>query len=300
MKYLKLHIGVSLFTATWGLLAIIPKPAIAETITTDLKANSVSTKAINLLVAQRPLDLEKFCQNYPYNSQCAKTKPISSPEKSPKPSEDSQDVSQKQPKSGWAIVPEISTLGLGGHVVRKITPQFNARVGLNAFGMGLDIEDSSAKYEGDINLFNVSTMLDFHPGNSGFRLSGGLAFTNNNVKGTATTEETIEIGDREFTADELGSVDVDLEVTRNVAPYLGIGWGNPVAKDKGLGFWFNAGVMFGGSPKVEITPNINDNVPQDVVDEIEQAAEQEAEEIEEETGFLDVYPVVSLGASYQF
>ncbi|MGL4882054.1 MAG: hypothetical protein ACRC8K_13460 [Waterburya sp.] len=323
---------MSLFIVTWGLLAIHTKSAIAQTVTTESLStvDPVSTQAIDLLnsskqqkdflnnpstiyqLAQRPLDLAKFCQNYPYNSQCTQTKPVSAPEKSPKRSEDSQDVSQEQPKSGWAIVPEISTLGLGGHVVRKITPQFNGRVGINAFSLGLDGIDTDIDYDADFNLFNVSTLVDFQPfKSSGFRVSGGLVFGNNNFEGTADISEQVveELEDTIDTSnledvDGLATADADVDITNSVSPYLGIGGGNPVANGKGLGFWWNLGVIFGGSPDIEVTPNVSDQVPENEREEVEAAANQvvndEEEEIEDVLDIVNIYPVLSLGLSYQF
>lgn len=279
---------------------------------TVLAADFTDVEARNYEIAQ--VDLEQFCQDFPYNSKCRGTTPEGQPSPNaipvpvppPAPAEDSNSQSSDPgTKTGWAIVPEISTLGLGAHVVKRIIPQVNARIGINAFGLGFDIDDDSsevsANYDVDLSLFNVSTIADYHPfRGSGFKLSGGLIFNNNNVEGTATADEEIEIGDFTFDASELGSVDADIEVTRSVAPYLGIGWGNAVAANQGLGFWLNLGVMFGGSPDIEITPNINPNVPQETVDEINTAAAQEEEDVEDELAFISVYPVGSIGISYQF
>lgn len=327
-----------------SIMALIAKPAMSQEMeiqNTQLGWKTVflattentSTKAEDLLLPEltlaryftdtatrsyqlAQLNLEQFCQDFPDNSQCRGTNPegetspnsIPVPVPPPAPPEGAAEQSDRTSlgnKSGWAIVPEISTLGLGGHVVTRITPQINARVGINAFGLGLEIDDEtsdiSANYDADLKLFNVSTIADYHPfRSSGFKFSGGLVFNNNNVEGTATTDEEIEIGDVTFDASELGSVDVDVEVTRSVAPYLGIGWGNAVAANQGLGFWLNLGVMFGGSPEIEITPNINDNVPQSTVDEINTAVAEEEKDVEDELDFISIYPVGSLGISYQF
>ena len=58
--------------------------------------------------------------------------------------------------------------------------------------------------------------------------------------------------------------------------------------------------MFGGSPEVDISPNISQNVPADVVDEINEAVAAEEEELEDDLDVVSIYPVVSLGISYQF
>jgi hypothetical protein len=262
----------------------------------------LSTQAIDLTLkhqlAETTVDLDRFCQNYPDNSKCAD---YTQPEPQSPIDRDRETSSTESKSSGWAILPEASTLGLGGSVIRKIVPALNARVGVNGFSLGRDIEETDLTYEGDLNLLNVTTGLDYYPfKQSGFHLSGGLTFGNNNIKGTATNNDTIDLGGQTFTADELGTVDAEVDITNDVAPFLGIGWGNPVAEGKGLGFWLNAGVVFGGSPEVTVTPNPSVNVPDEFQDELDRAARDEAQDIEDDINFIEVYPVLSLGLSYQF
>lgn len=322
MKKHYLNIKLNIFNAgviitCLATLGAISKPVLAQQ--PEIKsANSVSIKAADLLTKSdrliknkmAQLDLEQFCQEFPYNSRCTtqpgmETVPVPVPPPAPS-SEDNTVSTTENPKSGWAIVPEISTLGLGGSLVKQVSPQFNARVGVNAFGFGYDLEETDITYDSDLNLFNVSTLADIHPfKSSGLRISGGLIFGNNNIEGTATPTsvngiEEITVGDRTFTADQIGSVDAEADVTSNVAPYLGIGGGNPVAEGRGLGFWWNLGVMFGGSPDVTVTPNVAEGIPDDVRQEIEAAAEEEEKKLEDEINFVGFYPVASLGLSYQF
>lgn len=338
-KYQLIALGLS-----WGVITIAVPPAIAQnTVTPETNAASlpkspkVSTEAQDLLLSgnnqqkylidvhqtsyqARTLDLEKFCQNYPFNSKCSGVNPDSepegenSPEQIPVPQADS---SSPQSKSGWAIVPEVSTLGLGGHIVRKISPNFNARVGVNAFGIGFDINETEFDYEGDLNLFNVSTLIDVQPfKSSGFRFSAGLVFGDNNIQGTADVSERVadELGTVEFNGetidirdlniDNLATIDADIDINNSVAPYLGIGGGNAVAEGKGLGFWWNLGVVFGVSPEATVTSNFSAEIPEELRDEVEAAAdrtlENEEAELNDELDVLGVYPVLSLGLSYQF
>ena len=286
----------------------------------NLDATSVSHRASDLLaplpsfqISQRELDLEKFCQNYPLNSRCEGRPTERSPVKIPVPQVDNN----KPQKSGWAIAPDVSTLGLGGSIVRKITPNFNARVGVNAFGVGIDVTETDFDYEGDLNLFNVSTLIDIHPfKNSGFRLTSGIVIGNNNIEGTADVSEAVadglgdvEVGGqtvdiRDLNIENLATIDADIELNEGVAPYVGIGGGNAVGGGKGLGFWWNLGVVFSGSPNVDVSSNISADVPAELRQEVQEAADQELEneeeDLEDELDFLRIYPVVSLGLSYQF
>ncbi|MFM7372109.1 MAG: hypothetical protein ACKO2Z_30855, partial [Sphaerospermopsis kisseleviana] len=87
------------------------------------------------------------------------------------------------------------------------------------------------------------------------------------------------------------TVKAKISLPNSVAPYLGIGWGNAVKSGNRWGFSANLGVMFAGSPKVELT------APAYIL-----AADVEAErkQLEDDLDWLNIYPVLSLGLSYQF
>lgn len=349
MKTNKVHTSViqSFLGFCLGLISFVAQPATAESGNAhQTKANqvkpitstqpSVSTQAQDLLspsfgsqltratqarerLAQK-LDLAQFCQNYPYNSKCLGVTPSAEPGVENNPVEipvPQVESSTPDSKNGWAIVPEVSTLGLGGSIVRKITPNFNARVGVNAFTTGIDINETEYDYEGDLNLFNVSTLIDIQPfKSSGFRLSAGLILGNNNIEGTADVSDRVadELGEVEFNGENidirdlniegLATIDADIDINDAAAPYVGIGGGNAVGADKGLGFWWNLGVVFSGSPEAEVTSNFSAEIPAELREEVEAAAdrtlENEEEDLNDELDLLGVYPVLSLGLSYQF
>ena len=347
---LKVKIGIRLFGLGWGIFNLATAPAAAESIAVEQLSSDpitsstkvVSTQAQDLFSASDrlkvnspaamerlvQLDLEKFCQDYPLNSRCSGTpgtverSPIPVPVPPPEPPAGNQETETEtqdssSQKTGWAIVPEVSTLGLGGNVVSRITPNFNARVGINAFKLGIDVNETEFDYEGDLNLFNVSTLIDLHPlKNSGFRISGGLVFNDNNIQGSADVSDQVteELGEVEIDGITIDAADLnlgglitfdnDIDLSKSVAPYLGIGGGNAVGEGRGLGFWWNLGVVFSGAPEVEINSNISDVVPAVIREEVEAAAdrvlEDEEQDLEDELDFLKVLPVLSLGLSWQF
>jgi hypothetical protein len=252
------------------------------------------------LLAKRPLDLNQLCKNYPLNSRCTERPTPSKPQvEEPKPTEEKSSETPKK-TSGWAITPEISTLGVGATVTKSITPNINAKVGINGLGVSGDFDESGVKYNANLNLFNVSTLVDYHPWkNSGFRLTGGLVFQDNNAEGTgkASGNGTIKIGDTEYTKEQLTSVKAKVSLANSVAPYLGIGWGNAVKPGKHWGFSLNLGVMFAGSPKVDITP-VGANPA--LLTQIQADIERERKQLENDLNGLNIYPVLSTGISYQF
>jgi len=309
-------LGISTIAMTIVLSAFSTQKVIADETISDTKIN-IKTGLISVnkkfhksnsnhqyYIAQTQLDLESFCENYPFNSRCEEQNNTESIDEEIKPPQQTDDQTVKE-RDNWAVITNASTLGLGGAVVAKISPNFNARVGLNAFGFNFTFEETRASYDADVNLFNVATTIDYYPfKNSGFYLSTGAVFNNNNVDGVATASDIVEdvdLGAIEVDVDELLSVDADVELGQSVAPYIGIGWGNPIVG--GLRFWGNLGVMFPGSPNVELSPDfqIDENlIPDDIIQEIDEEIAEEEADIDDEISNFNIFPIVSIGLSYSF
>jgi hypothetical protein len=327
----KLKFGTSVLTVTASLLmgtsinqVVMAEEVVAEPITQpavmdEVVATSITdeksephpqagtfTYSAGDLFANVPLDLNIFCKSYPLNSRCTERSIPAKPqteESKPQPekSQPTEETSQTPRKtSGWAITPEISTLGVGATVTKSITPNINAKVGINGLGVSGDFDESGVKYNANLNLFNVSTLVDYHPwNNAGFRLTGGLVFQDNNIEGTgkATDNGTIQIGDNTYTKNQLPSVKAKVSFANSVAPYIGLGWGNAVKPGKHWGFSANLGVMFAGSPKVDLTAPGADPT---VLAQVQADIEKERKQLEDDLNGFNIYPVLSLGISYQF
>ena len=262
------------------------------------------------LLAKVPLDLNIFCKNYPLNSRCTNrstpVKPqIEESQPQPEKSQPTEETSQNPVKSsGWAITPEISTLGVGATVTKSITPNINAKVGINGLGISRDISVSDVDYKANLNLFNVSTLVDYLPWkNGGFHLTGGLVFQDNNFEGTGKPKNgvTIRINDKDYNSTTvLTSLNAKVSFENSVAPYIGLGWGNAVKPGKRWGFSTNLGVMFSGSPKVSLTPGFGPDATEAIKAEINTNIEAERKKQESDLNWLSVFPVFSVGVSYQF
>ncbi|MGB3638795.1 MAG: hypothetical protein WBA39_14655 [Rivularia sp. (in: cyanobacteria)] len=255
------------------------------------------------VIAQRRVEPAKFCKDYPYNSACIDQKSEEKTEGEVEFTQPFEEETKKAKTSGWAVTPEIGTTGIGASVTKSVSDNVNARVGLNAFTYGADFEEEDVEYEADLNLFNVSTVVDYHPWKkSGFRLTGGLVFNNNNVSGNGKPNDNqeFEYNGNTYTSDQIRSVDAKISLPNKVAPYLGIGWGNAVKPGNRFAFSLNLGVMFTGSPQVDLSADIDPSVPNDIRQDIQDDIEAERKEIEDDINGFGVYPVLSIGASYHF
>ncbi|MDY6900037.1 MAG: hypothetical protein SWZ49_18460 [Cyanobacteriota bacterium] len=263
-----------------------------------------SDSSDNSLIAQRLVDPIKFCKDYPFNSACTDKKLEEKTEGEVEATEPVEEETKKAKTSGWAVTPEIGTLGIGASVTKSVSPNINARVGLNAFSLDInDIEAEDTTADANVNLFNVSTLVDYHPSKkSGFRLTAGLVFNNNKIDGNVKpSNNTITINGVDYEQDKLESADVEASLGSNdVAPYLGIGWGNAVKPGNRFAFSLNLGVMFNGSSKVTITPKFGPGATDADKALINQDIADAEQDFNDEIDFLKVYPVLSIGASYHF
>jgi len=189
---------------------------------------------------------------------------------------------------GIALGAKVGTTGLGLEATLGMTETLNLRGGIYGLKYGYDFEEEGIDYKGDLHLQSAAAMLDWHPGGGGFRMTAGLFYNGNELKGRAAGD--LEIGNDTY--------DVRLDATvdwTDAAPYLGIGYGNAVRGGR-VAFALDAGVMFTGSPDVRLSatgPGTSDPGFEDDL-------RREEQSLKDELSDFKLYPVVSLGVTYRF
>lgn len=208
------------------------------------------------------------------------------------PAEVSIEESEKDSRSGIGVTGKIGTLGYGAELNFGLSDSIGARVGLNAFNYKYNDNSGAANYDFKMQLQTVSALADWYPFSGGFRTSAGLLYNNNKLTLNAVPGTGgYTIGANTYTSG-ISSVEATIEFNK-VAPYLGIGWGNPVAKDKGWGLVTDVGVMFQGKPKTNLAVTCTTCPTASDV-----AAENA--KLESDLSNFKFWPVVSIGISYQW
>ncbi len=196
---------------------------------------------------------------------------------------------------GLYVSPAISTLGLGLEVGARLNETFGLRFGGNWFSLEVDREIDDVDYDADATLASLGALVDYHPFQGGFRMSGGLRFNFNKADLTGTPDEDIEIGDTVFDADDVGTLDGDASFDV-FAPYIGVGYGAALL-DGSLSIGFDLGVMYQGKADVDL--DAEDGLLEgDPVLEAELAAEEQ--DVEDDLEDFQFYPVVGLALVYRF
>ena len=197
-----------------------------------------------------------------------------------------------------ATTVDLGTTGLGLHLSTPVAPNLNARVGLNFASYSYDGNTSDVEYDFKLKLATVDALLDYHPFDSAFRVSGGVVYNGNKIEANAKPKNgTYTLNGRTYPSSLVGKLDGNIDF-RKAAPYLGIGWGNAV-QAAGWGFGMDVGVTFQGSPKTALT-NSGCTAPAPVCTQIASDVATENAKLADEVKDFKLYPVVRLGVSYRF
>ncbi len=184
------------------------------------------------------------------------------------------------------------TQGLGAEGALGVKKWITLRGGLYGGSLSRDFEEGGNDYEGTLTVGGPGLLVDFFPMRGKFRLTAGMFSNENEIEFDTTPTVPIEIGDNTYNPADVGRLDGTVEFDSS-ATYLGIGWGN-VAKGSGrLGFVFDVGALFQGSPKVSL-------VSSSTVSGLDADIQAELDEIENDIEDFDIWPVLSVGVAIRF
>lgn len=193
---------------------------------------------------------------------------------------------------GLAVTGKVGTLGLGLELTKSYSDVFTSRLGFNTYNFTSTSTQGTVNYDAKLKLQTLSALADWYPMHGAFRATGGLFYNNNKLSltGVPTGGSNYTINGQQYTLTSLQS-----EVTFNsVAPYLGIGWGNPAAQGKGWGLNSDFGILFQGSPKVTLTATGAQAAA------AQPAIDAERVRLQDSLKNYKYYPVASVGVSYQW
>ncbi|ATC93135.1 hypothetical protein [Pseudoalteromonas tunicata] len=211
---------------------------------------------------------------------------------------------------------KAGTLGAGAELDYRFNENFNLRLQANTFNYKDDFEEDDINYSGKIDLSTAGILLDWRPFSGTFRLTGGYYINNNEIKANAkdASNEGYELGDVTYFSDTANplSLNANMELGNSSSGYLGLGWGN--ATDAGWMFSFELGVLFAGSPKIDLSASGSAVVYIDgaanyfdvsdttnpLVQEFNANLITEKNNLEKDISDFEFYPVITLGVGYRF
>jgi hypothetical protein len=197
----------------------------------------------------------------------------------------------------FAIGPKIGTQGLGLEGRARINDNLIARLGVNYFQYNHTYTEGGVSYKGKLQLLTVPLMLDFHPmDNSGFRVSAGVAYNDNNLKANAKASNSVIINGHVYTPSQIGQMSTKLTLGNKIAGIASIGYDSSLMGPNPFSFSFEAGVMFSGDPKLRVKTTGLAATRQEVRD-YESNAREALNQVKK---YLRYYPILSIGVKYSF
>jgi hypothetical protein len=193
----------------------------------------------------------------------------------------------------------VSTLGPGLDFTTSVVPDtLSFRINGNYFDYTHSSTLSNVGYHEDLRLETAGLLLNWYPWQNGFFFTGGgyentskidvkARSTNGNYNFNGTTYSTVQAG----------TIAGKAKLGREIAPYVGLGFGNPVGSSASWTFYGELGALFTGAPKLTLAstggtlsndPTFRNNI------------EQERQKDQNSVSWANVYPVVALGLAYKF
>jgi hypothetical protein len=182
----------------------------------------------------------------------------------PTPIQNSDSGIYGRPLSRLALGAGISPLGIQLQVATNLAPHFNLRATGNFFNYSTTFTSNGINADAKLSLASAGASVDFYPFHSGFRLSPGLLFNNQNQL-TATTN--VPAG-TSFTLNNTTYYSANANAATGATPVVGAGtlglnttkpaftitagFGNTA---RGSGHWsfpVDVGVAFIGAPTVNV------------------------------------------------
>lgn len=152
----------------------------------------------------------------------------------------------------WGIGLKSSSFGFGADIVKSFNKNFTLRLGGSYFKIdfkAVEFEDLGAEAVNYTNLGSVSLLFDYYIFRSLY-LSTGIFYNMSTLEFESKATKSQTIGNIEVTPETLGTITYILN-PNEICPYLGLGFGHTISRNKVLAFNFDLGVVYQGSPKLE-------------------------------------------------
>ncbi|HHT30491.1 MAG: hypothetical protein PHZ13_12870 [bacterium] len=224
---------------------------------------------------------------------------------------------QEKPFTQWAAGINGGLYGAGIQGATNLSPHFKLRAGFDYFALNrqdvatfeAEMEDYDQTVEAEITKASVTfpnckVMIDYYPMRNGiFSLTAGFYTGTNRAEADGMipgyeelTQEmgekpTLEYEDIVFEPYDDGSFDALLKMGNSLKPYLGIGLGRSIPKNR-VGVRFELGLVYQGKYKLE-----SDNLNEAGRDWVNRMADELELPVSQET--LNWWPMLNLSVSYR-
>lgn len=197
------------------------------------------------------------------------------------------------PGVGLAI--KASTNGFGADVVYNFHSRMDIRLGFERLGLKTDFvfEEQAVTYDTNVNFKtgSISLLFDYYVANHVF-LTAGAGWNLFHVNFDGVAASFLQFGDIRIPKETIGTFNFQVNPSLKISPYAGIGFGRTLGLKKKVGFAFELGAFYQGSPKISI-------ISTGLLSPTSNPDQQQAKKLEGQINQYSVYPVLKLSLSYK-
>lgn len=230
-----------------------------------------------------------------------------------------------RPFSHFALGAGFSPLGVGMEAVTDINQHLNVRLTGNIFNYSTSFTTSGIPADAKLNLASAGAVLDAYPFHTGFRLSPGLLFVNDNritADANIPSGQSITLNGTDYYSANANPVTGATPLTGN--GYLNLnttkpaftittGWGNHIQRNGHWSVPFEIGAAFIGKPAVNMNlsgwactdrtqaycTNIDDP-NSSLAQEVQANLKTQVAKWNKDLEPLKTFPILSVGVAYSF
>lgn len=208
---------------------------------------------------------------------------------------------QAAPAVGASV--RAGTTGIGLDFDVGFSRHFGARVGYSDFGLNRTLTTGGNSYAGSLHLSAFTALADWYVFGGGFHLTAGLAHDGVHADGVAQPiYGYYTLNGVPYTSDQVSSLSGAMKFPHSTAPYVGIGWGNPVGLNHRVHFLVDIGAIYGGSPVVSLDAKCGPAAPMGspMCSQIQADTAAEEQRLEHNARAVTWFPVINVGLSVRF
>ena len=207
-------------------------------------------------------------------------------------SENNSKEFQDESRFGMGAGLKLSTFGPGVEIIAAFSSKLHLRLGGTFMDYTYHHNDKNIDVNGsaEAHLSSVSLFANYHLGRV-FFVSGGLLYNMNKISLDGYYNKSLNLGAMEISPEKIGTVDLKLKPGSSMTPYVGIGLGRSLSKNKIVSFVFEAGAAFHGSPKVEL-------VATGMLEPT--GSEEQRQLLQDNLSGFNIYPMLNFQLSFRF
>ncbi len=200
-----------------------------------------------------------------------------------------------------AVTADLGTTGAGLHLVVPMESNLNGRFGVHGYSRERNKHLSGIDYQVKTTIKNVDILFDWYVLRaSPFHLTGGVVHNNNKVGalGRPLADGSYTIDGYTYPAAWVGVLTGELRF-RRAAPYLGIGWGNPLTSPGKWSFMGDFGAYYQGGARTRLVGD-GCTASAQVCKTVAGSIAVEMGQFREAVRPVRVYPVLRAALAYRF